>query len=267
MEIKLKNVTYKKNIKKLNLTFKENEITSIIGKNSCGKTDILDLIYCTDLLEDGEIKIGDLIIDKNIKLKKVLQIRRNISYLVDDYKKQLFNINIFEDIKYAIGNINKELLENLLKLFDLNEDILSKNYLEISRGEKKKICLIITFLKDSKVILLDNPTSGLDYKSTQNLIKFLKKEKRNGKIIILTSYNSDFVLQVSDRVIVIDDKKFILDEDKYKAMSNKDLLNRVHFETPNIINFENRVLELKKIKLGYRDNINDLIKDIYRNVK
>ena len=104
-------------------------------------------------------------------------------------------------------------------------------------------------MKDSKVILLDNPTSGLDYKSTQNLIKFLKKEKRNGKIIILTSYNSDFVLQVSDRVIVIDDKKVILDEDKYKAMSNKDLLNRVHFETPNIINFENRVLELKKINV------------------
>lgn len=267
MEIKFEKVTYKKNITNLDMVFNENEITSIIGKNGSGKTDILDLIACSIFPSEGQISIGRRKINKDLRKKEIFDIKKQISYLVEDYQNQLFNINILEDIKYNVNNIDQKKLDDLLKLFNLNADILKKNYLEVSNSEKKKICLIKTFLKNSKILILDNPNSDLDNKCVQNLIKILKKMRHEGKIIVLTSHNSEFILQVSDRVIVFNERKVILDGSKYEVMTNKSILNSINMETPDVIRFEDKVLKLKKIRLGYRDNINDLIKDIYRNAK
>ena len=97
-----------------------------------------------------------------------------------------------EDIKYGIKNFDEKKMYELLELFKLSEEILTKNYMELSKGEKRKILLISIFLRNSKVILLDKPTKGLDYNGIQALIKILKREKRLGKIIIIISYNSNF---------------------------------------------------------------------------
>lgn len=266
MEVKLKGIKYKQ-LKNLNIAFKENEITSIIGKNKSGKTTILNLIYGLNSLEDGEIKIGRNTISPKTKNKKIIEIRNNILYLIDDYKNQLFNINLLEDIKYGNDNIKYEKLEELLRLFNLEGDILQKNYLELSSGEKKKMLLISVILKDSSVLLLDNPNTGLDSKGIDTLVKILKKEKREGRIIIITSNNPEFLLQVSDKIAVLYEGKIILNDYKYKVFERKNLLDKVNIEVPNIIDFEKKVKGMKSIKLGYRDNINDLLKDIYRNAK
>lgn len=265
MEIKLKNVSYN-NLKNVNLTFKENEIMAIIGKNNAGKTTLLDIIYGLAAINSGEVKIGKKIVSNNLNKKKLSEIRKDISYLIEDYNEQLFNINILEDIKYNTGEISEERLNELLKLFYLDKNILSKNHTELSSGEKKKILLISIFLKNSKVILLDNPNSGLDYRSVQNLIKILRKEKRNGKIIILTSHDSQFLLQAIDKVTVIDSNNIFTD-DKYNVFTNYNLMKRLNIEIPKVLDFELIVKDIKNIKLGYRDNISDLIKDVYRNAR
>lgn len=261
MEIVLKNITYKNVFKNINIVFKENEVTSIIGKNGSGKTELLNLIYGIVDADKGEV-----IIDLKEKSNEVKQ-NEKIFYLMGDYKNQLFNINVFEDIKYGNKRINEERLNELLTLFNLDSKILTKGYSEISSGEKKKILLISCVLSESKIILLDNPTSGLDYKGIQTLIKLLKREKRTGKIIIIAGENSDFLMSVSDRVIAIDNKKIIACDSRFNVFKNAEILKKLHVGIPNIIGFRNRVLALKNIKLEYRDNINDLLKDIYRHAK
>ena len=116
-------------------------------------------------------------------------------------------------------------------------------------------------------MLLNNPTEYLDNKSVQNLIKILKRKKRENKIIIIVSYDSEFILKVSDRILAIEQGKIINDSDKYLFFKNDRLLSLVNLEKPKVIEFEQLVEKLKGIRLGYRDNINDLIKDIYRNAK
>lgn len=261
MEIELKDVTYKNILKNINLTFKEKEITSIIGKNGSGITELLNLIYGGITSDSGVVIINAK--ENSNSLKRQL----DVFYLTEDYKNQLFNINILEDIKYGNKKFNKDRLYELLKLFNLDSNILTKNYLEISSGEKKKIMIILGILRDTKIIILDNPTSGLDYKGIQTLLKLLKDEKRAGKIIIITEKNTDFLLSVSDRVIVIDNKKVVADDSKFNILENIELLKKIYIRIPNICNFRSKVLDLKSIKLEHRDNINDLIKDIYRHAK
>lgn len=261
MEIELNNI---KNdvLNDINFKIKENEITSIIGKNNSGKTLILDMIYGLNFNYDGNIIINEKTLDN----KNKISIRNNIFYLMNDLDKLLFNINIYEDIKYVVDKVDEEKLKELFRLFNLDLNILNKNYLEISTSEKKRVLFVIAFLSNKKILLLDNPTLYLDYKSKQSLIKLLKRNKKD-RIILISSMDTDFLLNVSNRVIVINNKKIILYSNKYEVFENKVLLSKIGVKQPEICNFKNIVKIEKNIDLPHRDNINDLLKDVYRNVK
>ena len=267
MVIKFKDVNYKLLFENINVEIKEEHITSIVGKNGSGKTSFLRLIYGlgNDFL--GKIVIGRKNITSKTKRKELDKLRENIFYLSQVYQEQLFNINIFEDIKYGINKINNQVLNDLLTGFNLNEEILNKTYAELSDGEIKKILIISMIISKKKILLLDDPTSGLDQKSISTLIKLLKREKRKGKTIILTSQDVDFLINISDSIYIIDGGKILVKENKYEFFSNYELLDKCNLEMPNVVNFREYVLKTKNVKLVYRDNINDLIKDIYRNVK
>jgi len=267
MAVKFVDVSYKNIFEKVNFEIAKGQIVSVVGKNGSGKTTVLDLIYGQDLKFDGKINLGKKILDKNRKQKQLKEIRDDIFYLRQNYYEQLFNINVLEDINYYIGGNREIELEELLKGFGLDNLVLKKHHSELSDGEIKKILLTIMLLSDKKILLLDDVTSNLDSKGKKTLIKKLKQLKREGKIIILSSSDTGFLLEVVDIILYIEDNKILVSSDKYNFFENKRVLNTCNMEMPKILQFKNVVLKRKKIKLLYRDNINDLIKDIYRNAK
>lgn len=262
MEIKLKNIKYKNIFDELNITMKDSEITAIVGKNNSGKTSIMNMIFGIETNFSGEIKIGRSTINK----KTALDIRKKIAYIRQDYEQDLFNTNALDDIKYGISSVDEEKLNELLKSFKLNKNILKKCYTDLSSSEIKKILLIKLFLSNKKILLIDDVTNGLDNKSVSTLIKILKREKREGKIIILSSTNSEFLLSIADNFIILDNKNLKIEGDKYSVFTNEELLKNAEMDVPNTLKFK-MLAQKKGIKLMYRDNTNDLMKDIYRNVK
>ncbi len=185
---------------------------------------------------------------------------------VSTIPKRLFNINIYEDIKYS-GNVEIEKLKDLLEQFGLDSTVLDKKYSELSKSEYQKICIIICIMQDKPILVLENPTNGLDSKSKRALIKLLKREKRNDKIIFVKSNDSEFLFSVSNVIIYRDKNRYVINDNKYNFFSNKRLLKDLNLEEPNIMCFYDEVRKNKKAKLINRDNINDLIKEIYRNAK
>ena len=266
MEIKLNNVCTK-NLVNINTEFSKNQVTCLIGSNGSGKTELLNAIYGLERILNGNIKYGRKTIDVNSKKNKIHEIKKEIYFLKENYKSMLFNVNVKEDIIFYVDKYNTEKLYELLKSFDLDISILEKSYLELSNSEIKKILLLIGIISNKKVIIFDNPTVGLDYKSIQTFIKYIRKMKREDKTIIISSHNSNFLTEISDKIIVLDNKKIINEGNKFDMLSNEFLLNKINLNLPNVIKFVNRVKQLKNIKLGYRDNINDLIKDIFRYAK
>ncbi len=262
MEIKFENVSYKQ-LNNITISFKNNEITSLISED-ISKNNILELIYFMDNIKGGNIKILNYNIDSKLDNKKKSKIRNDIAYLGNDFN--LFNINILEDIKFANSKVDLEYLNELLELFKLNSNILKKNHLELSSSEKMKISLISLILKDSKIIILNNPTRSLDKKSIESLIKILKRKKKD-KIILISSMDSNFMFSISDKIIAVSNNKIKAFDNKYDAFEDEKLINSLKLEVPNILKFKKEALKLKNVKLARTDNINDLIKDIYRNAK
>lgn len=267
MAIKFLDVKYKDIFENLNLEITKDEITSVVGKNGSGKTTFLNLVYGLEQDFEGKITIGRKSITSNTKNKDVEAIRLNIAYLIQDYQNQLFNVTVLEDIKYGLYSIDIDKLGELLKLFGLNEEILKRGHFELSDGEKKKVLIIKMFMRNSKVILMDDPTGGLDQKSIGTLIKLLKKEKRKDKIIIIASQDSEFLMKVSDKILIIDNKKMVTKEKKQEFFCDKINLKNCGLKMSDVSEFRQKVLNKKHVKLVYRDNINDLLKDIYRSVK
>lgn len=258
MEIKIENLKYKDTFDNLNLTLSSDKIIGIVGKNGAGKSSLLNLIYGSNKDFKGKIYIRD---------DKLQREKKKISYLKQDSCEYLFFKHPLDYLKQELAKIDNEKLNNLLDLFGLKKDALYKEWLLISNSEIKKILLIKVLMEDFSILLLDAPTNDLDQKSISNLIRYLKRKKHDDKnlIIILSTTDSDFLLKVADEIFVLSNKK-IFSDSKFNAFNNIDLLNEIGIKTPDIIQFY-KIAFAKKIKLIQRDNINDLIKDVYRNAR
>ena len=259
MEIKDLSFSYpnsKELLKDINLKILDKSVVSIIGKNGSGKTTLLDII-------SGLIK----------PTKGTLKNNKTLGYLFQDSKKMFFCKTVKEEIKlssithnYRIKQLDKR-VKDVLKIVSLDEDILDKNPLTLTNSEAKKVALATILIYNPKILILDEPTNGLEAKSIKELIRLIKLLKnRYNKTIIIVSHDMEFVHSISDQVAVLYEGSIVLNGDKYTVFKDYRLLKKYGLLPPKIMLFSSTVLNKKGIKIGYRDEINDLIKDIYRNV-
>ena len=264
MAIELKNVSYKYKkinyssnlvLNNINMKFMDGKITSIIGSY---KSTLLEIIF-------GEIIdfSGELIRDTN----KIGYVSQNIydNYVCDIVYEEM--LNNFDLEKTNIDNCHKKILNSLI-MVELDSTYLKRRINTLSSSELRKLNLAIALLNNPKVVILDEANADLDDKALKNLIKIIRILKnRYHKTIIVASNDIEFIHQISDYIYVLDNNKVILEGKKYDVFKKVDILKKSHIKIPNVMLFSYLTFKQKKIKLGYRDDINDLIKDIYRNIK
>lgn len=267
MEIKLKDISFKYPnkeyiLKNINITIESNKITGIIGKNGSGKTTLLELISNLLTPTNGTITYNKKDIDK-----------KHIGYIFQNPKSMFFKNTVKEEIElgslvynYRVKDLDKRIKE-VLKIVKLKENILNKNPFELTNNESKKVALASILIYNPRIIILDEPTLNLDYKTKKELIILLKllKNKYN-KTIVVVSHDIDLINELCDNIILLNNGEIIDYNTKFEVLKNVKELKQCGLLPPKTILFSEKVLNKKGIKLGYRTEINDLIKDIYRNV-
>lgn len=226
-----------------------------------------------------KIDTKEIILETNNSYSIVSLTERNKDNFIKEFYKQnkdkvcyvdlcnydsMFNSTVYLDITNNLNNIEIIKLKGFLELFKLDFSILNKNFYKLSNSEKKKIILVSAFLTDKNIIVINNSIVGLDTESKLSLIRVIKHEKRNNKAIILYSLDSNFIHQVSDKILDIEDKKIY---DKYNFFLRTKKIDKCNLKMPDIEIFRKVAKDKKNIKLTKTDNINDLIKDVYRNVQ
>ncbi len=281
MEVKFNHVFYVYNEKTplskmvlgdINATFKEGKITSIMGKSGSGKTTLIELINALIIPTKGNIQVGSRVISRTRKIKNINNLRYKIGLVFQVPEEQFFCKTVKEEIEFGMKYFNKSVksiqkhISDALIMMGLDDSYLNRNPFTLSSGEMRKVAIASVLAFNPKVIILDEPTIGLDNKSKENLIKIIKLLKnRYKKTIIVVSNDTDLLLKISDHVILLDKGKIVLEGNKYDVF--KQDIEKYSLKRPKIIEFEQLVLEKKGIKIGYRDDINDLMKDVYRYVK
>ncbi|HRM12605.1 MAG TPA: ABC transporter ATP-binding protein [Flavobacterium sp.] len=184
--IEIKNI-YKKFgklevLNNINLSFKKGECIALIGPNGCGKTTLIKSILGMVIPTKG-----DILFDQKSILKE-FEYRENIGYTpqIGRYPDYMTVGQIIEMIK-KIRNSEQVLDEDLIKSFEL-EKIVDKQMRTLSGGTTQKVSATLAFLFNPEVLILDEPTAGLDPLASEILKDKIIKEKEKGKLILITSH-------------------------------------------------------------------------------
>lgn len=260
--IEIKNLTkiYGKNrgIDNVHLNIEEGEIFGFIGPNGAGKSTTIKLLLNLIFPTSGEAKIFNLnCVTETVKIKQ------NIGYVPSEVR-YYDNMTVEELIGYAKSfhtDIDNEYVDELCKTFDVE---VKKNISELSLGNKKKVAIIQALLHKPKLLILDEPTNGLDPLIQQKLFSTLLKLKGDGATIFLSSHNLTEVEEFCDRVAIIREGK-ILEVKNISDFTNKKVkritlkLSEDIMEELTSLGAENLEINKNTISFNYNGDINKLL--------
>tara|TARA_X000000368_G_C23044566_1_gene718558 strand:- start:738 stop:2426 length:1689 start_codon:yes stop_codon:yes gene_type:complete len=213
-------------INNISFEIKKNKTTALLGESGSGKSTIVDLILKIYKPDNGNILIDDtdlLNINSN-------SLRQNISYVSQD--ALFFNRTIEENIKLFNTEISDKNIQNSMRILNLENVIpeikstLGQGGINLSSGQKQKLNFIRSYLKPSELLILDEPTSNLDFDSEDTLKKYIEEVKNDQTILLIT--HSRRLLELADEIVVIE-KGEILDNGPSKEIlkNNKYVLKMV----------------------------------------
>ena len=271
MQISLKNVSYTYNyktpyarevLKDINLNVEEGSYTVIIGKTGSGKSTLIEHINGLLLPTHGEVLVNNVLItnpkskkEKRELAKKLKVLRQDVAVLFQFSEQQLFETSVLKDIIFAPLNygISEERAiskaKELIKLVGLDESYLDKSPFELSGGEMRKVALCGVLALEPKVLILDEPTVALDYKSREEIMTMVKKLKDElNMTIVLISHNMNYVLEYADKVFVLKNGKINFEGTVDELFADETLLKENSLEQPELLKFYSKLQE-NNIKL------------------
>ena len=272
MQISLKNVSYTYNyktpyarevLKDINLNVEEGSYTVIIGKTGSGKSTLIEHINGLLLPTQGEVSVNNVLItnpkskkEKRELAKKLKVLRQDVAVLFQFSEQQLFETSVLKDIIFAPLNygISEERAiskaKELIKLVGLDESYLDKSPFELSGGEMRKVALCGVLALEPKVLILDEPTVALDYKSREEIMTMVKKLKdKLNMTIVLISHNMNYVLEYADKIFVLKNGKINFEGTVEELFDDENLLKENSLEQPELLKFYNKLQE-NNIKLN-----------------
>jgi len=184
-------------LKGIDLNIDQKGVFAVLGPNGSGKTTLIKCILGMVLPNEGTIKVDGESIARN------WEYRRKIDYLpqIANFPTNLTVEELFRMIK-DLRNRKEVDVDPYVKRFGL-EPFLNKKLGNLSGGTKQKVNLVLAFVFDSPIIILDEPTTGLDPVALIILKEMINEEKQKGKIILVTSHIMNFVEDISDEIVFL----------------------------------------------------------------
>ena len=240
MGIEIKNFSYKypledKNVlENLNLKIEKGEFWAVIGKNGRGKTTLCNALrrFVPDFYK-GEVT-GEIVVDgKNLKDFSPKELVTKIGFVFQNPFTQISGVKdtVFEEIAYGLENlaVEKEKIikrvNETLKLLEI-EHLKDKNPQEMSGGQKQRVALASIIVMDPEILVIDEPTSQLDPKGTQDIFKIINIMAKKGKTIILVEHKLELIAEYAEKIVVLDEGKIILSGKASEVLNNKSLLEK-----------------------------------------
>lgn len=195
----------------------------IVGETGSGKSTLLQVIGCLLKQNSGKLYWQE----KDLGLKNVIKsYRENLGIMFQYTEKQFFNNTVKEEIIYSLvqkkvlkEEIEKDLI-NVIKLLGLSENILDKSPYEISGGQKRLVALASVLIEKPTILLLDEPTAGLDLENKKIFFNILKSLNKNKVTIIQISHQFEDVLEYGDTVIILEKGRIKKNGEPKKVLKN-----------------------------------------------
>lgn len=245
-------------LKGVSVDFEQGEIVGVIGHTGSGKSTLLQHLNGLLKPESGEIFFEN----ENIWSSKenVRKCRFGVGLCFQYPEHQLFESTVFEDIAFGPKNMGlseneiKERVLESIKFVGLTEEYLDKSPFDLSGGEKRRVAIAGVISMKPRVLVLDEPTAGLDPVGKNDLLDLIKSyNKTTGSTVIFVSHNMDDVALVADRVLVLSEGQIVMNGTVPEVYSKGSELLKLGLDVP----------EITRVFLKLHDNGFDVPTDVY----
>ena len=248
MELRVENLCYdynkgtsfeKRALNNINLSIKENEFIGLIGHTGSGKSTLIQTF--NGLLAPTEGKVtwnGKDIYEKGFNRR---EFRSHVGIVFQYPEYQLFETTVAQDVAFGPKNLgiseeeSKRKAEEALRLVGLDEKYWQHSPFELSGGQKRRAAIAGVLAMEPEILILDEPTAGLDPKGRDEILGVIKKlNEEKETTIILVSHSMDDVAEYVDRIIVINDGDIMYDDTPVNIFQMVDELEAIDLAAPQI---------------------------------
>lgn len=253
MEIQFKDVNYiyqpntpfeNHVLHNINFTVKEGSYTAIVGHTGSGKSTILQHFNGLKVPTTGNVRLGNLNISSKKLPKNINEIRKEVGVVFQFPEAQLFEETIGKDIAFGpqnFGMSEAEALkraEEILPVVGLDASFMDRSPFDLSGGQMRRVAIAGVLVMEPSVLILDEPTAGLDPKGQLEMMDLFKRLHTTRDItIVLVTHQMEDVANYANHMIVLDEGRVVKQGDPSQVFKHADWLQSVQLDVPNSVEF------------------------------
>lgn len=259
-------------LKGVSTSIPKGKMTAIVGATGSGKSTLVQ--HLNGLLQptEGTVKVLDHVIQANEKPKGMKSLRQRVGFVFQFPEMQLFDDTIYKDVSFGPKNFGmdealmNENVQKALTLVGIEPEIWERSPLNLSGGQKRRVAIAGVLATDPEVIVLDEPTAGLDPQGSKDMMTlFQRLNKEYNKTVVMVTHDMEHVLDYCDHVIVLDEGEIIYEGVVRSFFENRKLLDNLDIVKPLILQLHD-ILSDKGFKVSVETDLKVLVKKLVEEV-
>ena len=233
----------------VSLSIEDGSYTAIIGHTGSGKSTILQLLNGLLVPTKGSVRVFDTLITSTSVNKQIRQIRKQVGLVFQFAENQIFEETVLKDVAFGPQNFGVSVEEaeaiarEKLALVGIDESLFERSPFELSGGQMRRVAIAGILAMEPSILVLDEPTAGLDPIGRKELMTLFKKLHQDGITIVLVTHLMDDVAEFADQVYVMEKGKLVKSGNPSLVFQNVEFMEEIQLGVPKITRFAQRLAE------------------------
>ena len=233
----------------VSLTIEDGSYTAIIGHTGSGKSTILQLLNGLLVPTEGSVRVFDTLITPTSVNKQIRQIRTQVGLVFQFAENQIFEETVLKDVAFGPQNFGVSVEEaeaiarEKLALVGIDESLFERSPFELSGGQMRRVAIAGILAMEPRILVLDEPTAGLDPIGRKELMTLFKKLHQDGITIVLVTHLMDDVAEFADQVYVMEKGKLVKGGKPSLVFQNVEFMEKIQLGVPKITRFAQRLVD------------------------
>ena len=233
----------------VSLTIEDGSYTALIGHTGSGKSTILQLLNGLLVPSQGSVQVFDTLITSNSKNKDIRQIRKQVGLVFQFAENQIFEETVLKDVAFGPQNFGvseedaEQIAREKLALVGIDESLFDRSPFELSGGQMRRVAIAGILAMEPAILVLDEPTAGLDPLGRKELMNLFKKLHQSGMTIVLVTHLMDDVAEYANQVYVMEKGRLVKGGKPSDVFQDVVFMEEVQLGVPKITAFCKRLAD------------------------